>query len=99
MSRRIAWCVVHDATLEGSNVEPYCYKWHCGSGPINDMVPLCRFEYRWLVGGVDGIPEEWVSKVKAQIVHYMEDELFLGLEATVDYDWLARAVLESVLDP
>jgi hypothetical protein len=43
--------------------------------------------------------EEMVERAKRQMLHYLDEELFLDLEASgiVDWDWLARATLETAL--
>jgi len=50
---------------------------------------------------ISEIPTEWVERAKTQMLHYFDDELFLDLQADlegiVDWDWLARATLESAI--
>ena len=44
--------------------------------------------------GLGRVPlDNVVGIVRQQLVSYLEEELFLGLEGVVDYDWLAEAVL------
>ena len=56
---------------------------------------------KWCPGGsrliLDGIPEEWVEQAAREVENQMDNEI--DWSENVDFVAVARAVLESVLDP